>query len=136
MLASAVARHRTPSAAGSWPWARAIGGGLACCGSANRGIAAGQAGAADVFSRLFGGGGGGAAAPAPSDVLSGGSGTDTLSGAGGGMADYRNAIAGIESSGRYDAIGPTNAKLGRPLGKYQVMEANLGPWSKAALGAA
>lgn len=50
--------------------------------------------------------------------------------------EYRNAIASIESdgSGGYSAVGPTHKKLGRALGRYQVMEANIGPWSKAALG--
>jgi hypothetical protein len=64
-----------------------------------------------------------------------------MTGAGGEVAAtgpeaYRNAIASIESagSGDYSAIGPTNDKLGRPLGRYQIMEANLGPWSQAALG--
>lgn len=49
---------------------------------------------------------------------------------------YRDAIASIESagSGDYAAVGPTHPKLGRALGRYQVMEANIGPWSKAALG--
>jgi hypothetical protein len=49
---------------------------------------------------------------------------------------YRNAIAAIESdgSGGYDAIGATNPTLGRALGRYQIMEANLPAWSKRALG--
>jgi hypothetical protein len=53
-----------------------------------------------------------------------------------GGGNYRDAIASIESagSGDYSAIGPTNQKLGRPLGRYQVMEANIAPWSKQALG--
>lgn len=51
-----------------------------------------------------------------------------------GTPDYGNAIASIESGGRYDAIGPTHPKLGRALGKYQIMEANLPSWSKEALG--
>lgn len=57
-------------------------------------------------------------------------------GGGGGMDAYRNAIASIESagSGDYAAVGPTHPKLGRALGKYQVMEANIGPWSKQVLG--
>ena len=52
------------------------------------------------------------------------------------MAAYREAIAAIESrgSGDYAAIGPTHPKYGRALGRYQVMESNVGPWSKAALG--
>lgn len=56
--------------------------------------------------------------------------------ASGGMEQYRNAIASIESagSGDYQAIGPTNPKLGRALGRYQIMEANIGPWSREALG--
>lgn len=53
-----------------------------------------------------------------------------------GGGNYRDAIASIESdgSGGYSAVGPTNKKLGRALGRYQVMEANIGPWSKEALG--
>lgn len=47
---------------------------------------------------------------------------------------YGEAIASIESGGNYGAIGPTHPKMGRALGKYQIMEANIGPWSKEALG--
>ena len=52
------------------------------------------------------------------------------------MRRYRDAIASIESagSGDYAAIGPTNDRLGRALGRYQIMEANIGPWSREALG--
>lgn len=43
------------------------------------------------------------------------------------------AIAGIESSGKYDAMGPvTNGD--RAYGKYQIMGANIGPWTQEALG--
>lgn len=51
---------------------------------------------------------------------------------------YRDAIASIESagSGDYAAIGPTHKTLGRALGRYQVMEANIPQWSKEALGRA
>lgn len=54
----------------------------------------------------------------------------------GGSNNYRDAIASIESagSGDYAAVGPTHPKMGRALGRYQIMEANIGPWSKAALG--
>jgi hypothetical protein len=54
----------------------------------------------------------------------------------GGNTRYRNAIASIESagSGDYAAVGATHPKLGRALGRYQIMEANIGPWSMAALG--
>lgn len=54
----------------------------------------------------------------------------------GGVSDYAQAISQIESSGRYDAVGPRHPKYGRALGKYQVMEANVAPWTKAALGRA
>jgi len=48
---------------------------------------------------------------------------------------YRNAISGIESSGRYDALGPVIAKTGdRAYGRYGIMGNNIRPWSKAALG--
>lgn len=52
------------------------------------------------------------------------------------MDIYRNAIASIESagSGGYSAIGPTHPRLGRALGRYQVMESNIPQWSQAALG--
>lgn len=45
----------------------------------------------------------------------------------------QTAISGIESGGRYDAVGPETGK-GRALGKYQVMPFNVGPWTKEALG--
>lgn len=72
----------------------------------------------------------GSAAPRPR-AASGALATAT---GGGDIARYGGAIAGIESGGRYDAVGPTHARLGRALGKYQVMEANVGPWSREALG--
>lgn len=52
------------------------------------------------------------------------------------MQQYRDAIASIESagSGDYAAVGPTNPRLGRALGRYQIMEANIGPWSRQVLG--
>lgn len=52
------------------------------------------------------------------------------------MRPYRDAIAGIESagSGDYGAIGPTHPTMGRAMGRYQIMESNIGPWSLAALG--
>jgi hypothetical protein len=54
----------------------------------------------------------------------------------GGNGRYRDAIASIESagSGDYSAVGPTHATMGRALGRYQIMEANIGPWSQEALG--
>lgn len=47
---------------------------------------------------------------------------------------YASAIKSVESGGKYDIVGPTHPKYGRALGAYQVMEANLPGWSKAALG--
>lgn len=48
----------------------------------------------------------------------------------------RAAIQAIESrgSGGYKAVGPRNSRFGRALGAYQIMEANISPWSKEILG--
>ncbi len=58
----------------------------------------------------------------------------------GSVGAAREALASIESSGNYDAIGPVVTKGAykgqRAYGKYQVMEGNIGPWTKAALGKA
>lgn len=51
-----------------------------------------------------------------------------------GIDAAREALGQIESSGRYGVKGPRNSKLGYPLGKYQIMEANLPQWSREALG--
>lgn len=50
------------------------------------------------------------------------------------LARAAAAIARIESagSGDYSAIGPTHPRYGRALGRYQVMESNIGPWALAA----
>lgn len=50
------------------------------------------------------------------------------------MVDYRNAISGIESGGRYDALGPVTRAGDRAYGKYQVMGANVPTWTEQALG--
>jgi hypothetical protein len=47
---------------------------------------------------------------------------------------YADAISKVESGGNYRAIGPNTDEMGRALGKYQVMSANVGPWSKEVLG--
>jgi hypothetical protein len=61
-----------------------------------------------------------------------------MAAAGGGaapdMSRFAEAIKAKESGGKYDIVGPTHPKLGRALGAYQVMEANVGPWSREALG--
>lgn len=47
------------------------------------------------------------------------------------------AIAGIESGGKYDAVGPVaNEKGNRAYGKYQIMDFNVGPWTQEVLGQA
>jgi hypothetical protein len=54
--------------------------------------------------------------------------------AAGARPQYDDAISSIESGGNYHAIGPDTGKMGRALGKYQVMSANVGPWSREVLG--
>jgi hypothetical protein len=52
-----------------------------------------------------------------------------------GMEAYRGAITNIESGGRYDLLGPVaNSSGDRAYGRYQVMGANVGPWTEEALG--
>jgi hypothetical protein len=50
----------------------------------------------------------------------------------------REVHAQKESGGKYDILGPViprGAYAGqRPVGRYQVMEGNIGPWTKTALG--
>lgn len=48
------------------------------------------------------------------------------------LTAYGDAIASIESGGRYDRVGPTHPSYGRALGRYQVMEANLPTWLREA----
>lgn len=48
--------------------------------------------------------------------------------------DYGSAISSIESGGKYDALGPVTKTGDRAYGKYQVMGANVGPWTKEVLG--
>lgn len=47
---------------------------------------------------------------------------------------YADAISGIESGGNYRAVGPTTKTGDRAVGKYQVMGANVGPWTEEVLG--
>lgn len=82
------------------------------------------------LSSLFGG----SKAPASSDAqkeVAAGNPAPT-----GDMSNYQNAISSIESGGNYGSVGPTSGSMGRALGKYQVMEANVGPWSQEAIGRA
>jgi hypothetical protein len=49
------------------------------------------------------------------------------------IKDYGNSIAKIE--GDYSSVGPAaNAKGQRAYGRYQVMDFNIGPWTKEVLG--
>jgi hypothetical protein len=48
--------------------------------------------------------------------------------------DYGSAISAIESGGKYDALGPVTRSGDRAYGKYQVMGANIGPWSQEVFG--
>lgn len=49
---------------------------------------------------------------------------------------YADAIAAVESagSGDYSALGPTTKSGDRAYGRYQVMGANVGPWTEKYLG--
>lgn len=50
-------------------------------------------------------------------------------------ASYRQGIQKIESGGRYDIVGPAT-RGDRPIGAYQIMSSNVGPWTKEVLGKA
>jgi hypothetical protein len=52
----------------------------------------------------------------------------------GSSSPYANAISTVESGGNYREVGPHTGNMGRALGKYQIMSANVGPWSKEVLG--
>jgi hypothetical protein len=47
---------------------------------------------------------------------------------------YADAIAKVESGGRYDILGPRTRTGDQAYGKYQVMGANVGPWTEEILG--
>ncbi len=52
----------------------------------------------------------------------------------GDLGSYAKAIQSIESGGNYGALGPITRTGDRAYGAYQMMGANIGPWSKEALG--
>jgi len=59
----------------------------------------------------------------------------------GNAGPYGSAIAGIESAGQpnngYGAVGPVaNQQGNRAIGKYQVLDSNIGPWTQEVLGKA
>lgn len=78
----------------------------------------------------------GMGAPKVSPAAPGGpaAGASLNGGLSGDMGAFAGAIKAKESGGRYDIVGPTHPKMGRALGAYQVMEANLPQWSQEALG--
>ncbi len=45
-----------------------------------------------------------------------------------------DAIASIESGGKYDALGPVTSSGDRAYGKFQIMGANIPQWTSEALG--
>lgn len=51
-----------------------------------------------------------------------------------GGKSYREAIKAIESSGNYSALGPVTKSGDRAYGAYQVMGANIGPWTEKHVG--
>lgn len=53
---------------------------------------------------------------------------------GGGLGGDANAVASIESSNRYDALGPVTKTGDQAHGKYGVMGVNVGPWTKEVFG--
>jgi hypothetical protein len=82
--------------------------------------AAGRQNANAAFAPILGGG------PAPTPVAS----AAPVSAPG----DAASAIAGIESGGAYDKLGPVTSSGDRAYGKYQVMGANIPEWTKTHLG--
>lgn len=68
------------------------------------------------------------------DTMQGSAGSDDLSATSGRRLKYRDAIASIESGGRYNAMGPRTRTGDRAYGKYQMMGNNIPAWTKAALG--
>lgn len=49
-------------------------------------------------------------------------------------ATIANAIAQVESGGKYTAVGPVTENGDRAYGKYQIMDFNIPAWSQEALG--
>jgi hypothetical protein len=48
--------------------------------------------------------------------------------------DYAGTIGAMESGNRYDLLGPLTRSGDRAYGRYQVMGANVGPWTQELLG--
>jgi hypothetical protein len=79
-------------------------------------------------------GGSGSIAPAAAPTGQSADASVPFPGAGAGGSNSA-AISGIESGGRYDALGPVIEKTGdRAFGKYQVMGANIPEWTRTHYG--
>lgn len=72
--------------------------------------------------------------PVSEEAAAGGLQGSLLESVSGPLEAAREAIAGVESSGRYDAIGPVTRTGDRAYGRYQVMGSNVGPWTEEVLG--
>lgn len=48
------------------------------------------------------------------------------------LDEFLNAIGTIESGNNYNAVGVDTGRMGRALGRYQIMSANWGAWSREA----
>lgn len=71
-----------------------------------------------------------------SSLYGGGALTGTPTASASPSGGYSDAIAGIESGGKYDVLGPVTRTGDRAYGKYQVMGQNIGPWTQEVLGRA
>jgi hypothetical protein len=125
LLANATGQPASTIGGGLAALGQAIGGRLAL-GRVNRAEQAGLAGAAGDFGSLMGG----VAAPAaPGDVLSGGGGTDSLSGMGGGIPDVAAQEAYIRASAPKYGVDPDIAvKVARSEGLQP------GTWQSNVMG--
>ncbi len=75
-----------------------------------------------------------AAPPAPTTFRPGITAPTTAAAPPTGAPDYGKAIAGIESGGAYDKLGPQTKTGDRAFGKYQVMGNNIPEWTTQVLG--
>jgi hypothetical protein len=74
------------------------------------------------------------AAPAPGTTINSNAVPQPAAADGDMLTRLKAGIAQKESGGNYSALGPVTKSGDRAYGKYQVMGANVGPWTQAALG--
>lgn len=106
--------------------AQAIFGGMQAR-DANEAAKANAASEAALLTGLFSGG-------APTNIVPPAAATPATVPAPAAADDAASAIAGIESGGKYDLLGPVTKTGDRAYGKYQVMGANVPAWTKAFAG--